>query len=68
MTSRHGCGILTVMFWHVMLMLLSPLYLLFGLVFRGEGARLVLALLSHRRILSRRSSLYSGHSVKQGMA
>jgi hypothetical protein len=56
------------MFWHVMLMLLSPLYLLFGLVFRGEGARLVLALLSHRRILSRRSSLYSGHSVKQGMA
>jgi len=32
------------MFWYVMLMLLSPLYLLFGLVFRSEQARLVLAL------------------------
>ena len=31
------------MFWYVMLMLLSPLYLLFGLVFRSEQARLVLA-------------------------
>jgi putative transposase len=37
------------MFWYVMLMLLSPLYLMFGLVFRGEQARLVLAL--HHQVL-----------------
>jgi hypothetical protein len=44
LTSGRGCGILPAMFWYVMLMLLSPLYLLFGLVFRSEQARLVLAL------------------------
>ena len=27
------------MFWHLLLMLFSPLYLMFGLVFRGEQAR-----------------------------
>ncbi len=37
------------MFWYVLLMLFSPLYLLFGLVFRGEQARLVLAL--HQQVL-----------------
>jgi transposase InsO family protein len=37
------------MFWHVMLMLFSPLYLMFGLVFRSEQARLVLAL--HHQVL-----------------
>ncbi len=37
------------MFWHVMSMRFSPLYLLFGLVFRGEQARVVLAL--HHRVL-----------------
>ena len=49
MTSRLRCGILLTMFWYVMLMLFSPLYLVFGLVFRGEQARLVLAL--HHQIL-----------------
>lgn len=28
------------MFWYVMLMLFSPIYLMFGLVFRTEQARL----------------------------
>jgi transposase InsO family protein len=37
------------MFWYVMLMLFSPLYLMFGLVFRSEQARLVLAL--HHQVL-----------------
>jgi transposase InsO family protein len=37
------------MFWHVMLMLFSPLYLMFGLLFRSEQARLVLAL--HHQVL-----------------
>ncbi len=32
------------MFWYVILMLFSPLYLTFGLVFRSEQARLILAL------------------------
>jgi hypothetical protein len=36
LTSRPCCGLLRAMFWYVMLMLFSPLYLLFGLVFRGE--------------------------------
>ena len=35
------------MFWYVILMLFSPLYLVFGLVFRSEQARLVLAVLSN---------------------
>jgi putative transposase len=37
------------MFWYVILMLLSPIYLVFGLVFRTEQARLVLAL--HQQVL-----------------
>ena len=37
------------MFWHVMLMLFSPLYLMFGLMFRSEQGRLVLAL--HHQVL-----------------
>jgi transposase InsO family protein len=37
------------MLWYVVLLLLSPLYLLFGLVFRSEQARLVLAL--HQQVL-----------------
>ena len=37
------------MFWYVMLMLFSPLYLMFGLLFRSEQARLVLAL--HHQVL-----------------
>ena len=37
------------MFWYVMLMLFSPLYLMFGLVFRGQQIRLVLAL--HHQVL-----------------
>jgi len=39
------------MFWYVMLMLFSPLYLFFGLVFPGEQTRLVLAL--HHQVLTR---------------
>ncbi|MBE9566338.1 MAG: hypothetical protein IMF16_06290 [Proteobacteria bacterium] len=41
------------MFWYVMLMLFSPLYLMFGLVFRSEQARLVLALYQQVLILQR---------------
>jgi transposase InsO family protein len=41
------------MFWYVMLMLFSPLYLFFGLVFRSEQARLVLALYQQVLILQR---------------
>jgi len=41
------------MFWYVMLMLLSPLYLMFGLVFRSEQARVVLALYHQVLILQR---------------
>jgi hypothetical protein len=40
------------MFWYVILMLFSPLYLLFGLVFRSEQARLVLALYQQVLVLS----------------
>jgi hypothetical protein len=32
------------MFWYVILMLFSPLYLMFGLVLRSEQARVVMAL------------------------
>jgi hypothetical protein len=49
------------MFWYLMLMLFSPLYLMFGLVFRSEQARLVLAFHHHvlvlQRQLGRRPSL-----------
>jgi putative transposase len=41
------------MFWYVILLLVSPLYLLFGLVFRGEEAGLVLAL-HHQVLIPRR--------------
>jgi hypothetical protein len=41
------------MFWYVILMLFSPLYLMFGLVFRSEEARLVLALHHQALILQR---------------
>jgi hypothetical protein len=37
------------MFWYVILVLFSPLYLIFGLVLRSEQARLVLAL--HQQVL-----------------
>ena len=53
LTSRRGCGILSPMFWYVMLMLFSPLYLFFGLVFRSEQAQLVLALYQQVLILQR---------------
>ena len=55
------------MFWHVMLMLFSPLYLMFGLVFRSEQTRLVLALhhqvLILQRQLSKRPSLVPGERL-----
>jgi len=41
------------MFWYVMLMLLSPLYVFFRLVFRSEQARLVLVLYHQVLILQR---------------
>jgi hypothetical protein len=41
------------MFWHVVLLLFSPLYLLFGLVFRSEQARVVLALYHQVFVLQR---------------
>jgi hypothetical protein len=41
------------MFWHMMLMLFSPLCLLFGLVLRSDQARLVLALYNQVLVLQR---------------
>ncbi|GAF87431.1 unnamed protein product [marine sediment metagenome] len=41
------------MFWHTSLVLFSPIYLIFGLLLRGEHARLVLALYQHLLILQR---------------
>ena len=41
------------MFWYLMLMLFSPLYLMFGLVFRSEQARRVLSLYHQVLILQR---------------
>ncbi len=41
------------MFWHTMLLLFSPIYLMFGLVFRSEQARLILALYQQVLILQR---------------
>jgi len=41
------------MFWHTMLLLFSPIYLMFGLVFRSEQARLILALYQPVLILQR---------------
>ena len=40
------------MFWYLALMLFSPLYLMFGLVFRSEQTRLVLTL--YHQVLIRR--------------
>jgi len=55
------------MFWYLLLMLFSPLYLMFGLVFRGEQARLVLALhhqvLVLQRQLGKRPSLVPGERL-----
>ena len=41
------------MFWHAPLLLFSPVYLLFGLLFRSEQARLILALYQQVLILQR---------------
>ena len=41
------------MFWHLILVLLSPLYLMFALLFRDERARLVLALYQQVLVLQR---------------
>jgi len=49
LTSRPRRGILPAMFWYVLCLLSSPLYLVFGLVCRAEQARLVLAL--HHQVL-----------------
>ena len=55
------------MFWYVILMLFSPLYLFFGLVFRSEQARVVLALhhqvLILQRPLGKRPSLVPGERL-----
>jgi hypothetical protein len=55
------------MFWYVVLMLFSPLYLFFGLVFRSEQGRLVLALhqqvLVLQRQLGRRPLLVNGERL-----
>ena len=67
LTSRRRYSILPVMFWYVMLLLFSPLYLLFGLVLRGEQARVVLALhhqvLILQRQLGKRPSLVSSERL-----
>jgi hypothetical protein len=34
------------MFWHLILVLFSPLYLMFALLFRDDRARLILALVA----------------------
>jgi len=41
------------MFWHLILVLLSPLYLMFALVFRSDQARLVVALYQQVLVLQR---------------
>jgi len=41
------------MFWYLLLMLFSPLYLMFGLIFRSERARLVVALYQQVLVLQR---------------
>jgi len=71
LTSRPRHGILPAMFWHVILLLSSPLYLLFGLVFRREQARLVLALhrqvLALQRRLGKRPSLHMSRARYAGL-
>jgi hypothetical protein len=55
------------MFWYVMLMLFSPLYLVFALLFRDDRARLVLALYEQvlilQRQLAKRPSLAKGERL-----
>lgn len=55
------------MFWHVILLLFSPLYLMFVLAFRDDRARLVLALhqqvLVLQRQLGKRPSLVKGERM-----
>ena len=52
------------MFWHLILVLFSPVYLMFGLVFRDDRARLVVALYQQVLVLQRhvgkRPSLVKG--------
>jgi len=55
------------MFWYLMLMLFSPLYLMFALLFRDDRARLVLALYQRvlilQRQLGKRPSLAKGERL-----
>jgi len=51
------------MFWYVILMLFSPLYLMFGLVFRSEQARLVLALY-HQVLILLHSPTQTDHRIR----
>ena len=41
------------MFWHLILVLVSPVYLMFALVFRDERARLVVTLCQQVLVLQR---------------
>jgi hypothetical protein len=55
------------MFWRAILTRFSPLYLMFGLAYRGDQALLVLALyhqvMVHQRHLGKRSSLVEGERL-----
>jgi hypothetical protein len=65
LTSRPRYGIVSAMFWHMMLLLFSPLYLMFGLVFRSQQARLALhhQVLVLQRQLGKRPSLLQGERL-----
>ena len=60
---RHPLG----MFWHVILVLFSPVYLMFALLFRDDRARLVVALYQQvlvlQRQLGKRPSLVKGERL-----
>jgi len=64
LTSSRVRGILSYVLWHVALVLFSPLYLVFALLFRDDRARLVLALYQRRRSCS--GSWESGPSLAKG--
>ena len=52
------------MFWHLILVLFSPLYLMFALVFRSDHARLVVAL--HQQVLVLHRQLGKQPSLVKG--
>ncbi len=58
------------MFWHLILVLFSPVYLMFALLFRDDRARLVVALVQQvlvlQRELGRRAFAREGRAAGTG--